>query len=143
MFTLMPYERRRNDIFSLFRDFEKDFFGDFNKNMISSFSTDVRDEGDRYELEAELPGFDKGDINVSIDGDFLTISAKRSASEDTEDKKGNYIRRERSCSSYSRRFNIKNIDSSAITAEYTDGILKLNMPKQEPENPEVKQIEIK
>lgn len=143
MFSLMPYAGRRNDVFSLFRDFEKDFFGDFNKNVFASFNTDIRDEGDRYELEAELPGFDKNDIDIRIDGDYLTISAQRSNSQDTTDKKGNYIRKERSFSSYRRSFNISDVSTSEITAEYTDGLLKLSIPKVEPETPEVKRIEIK
>lgn len=142
MFSLTPYDRKGYDLFNAFRDFEKDFFNDFGTSVLSGFNTDIRDEGNRYELEAELPGFQKGDINVNIDGDCLTIAAERKSTGEEKDKSGNYIRRERSYSSYRRSFDISNVDSSAVSAEYTDGILKLSLPKRNPQVSASKRIEI-
>ena len=61
MFGLTPFERKSYDLFNAFHDFENDFFGE---NALQSFKTDIKDEGDKYVMEAELPGFDKDDIKL-------------------------------------------------------------------------------
>ena len=77
MFDMMPFERRnsmaRFDPFRELENFEKSFFGDFG----GGFRTDIKDKGDHFELEADLPGVKKEDIAVDIDGECLTISAQR------------------------------------------------------------------
>lgn len=88
MFELMPYGRRRNvTIYNPFQDFEnleKRFFEDM---PIAEFKTDISDHGDSYLLEADLPGFEKGDIAIDVEGDVLTIRAERTAKNDEKDKK--------------------------------------------------------
>lgn len=132
MFDMMPFERRNNmSMFNPFRDlekWEKSFFGD----MSSGFNTDIKDKGDHYELEADLPGVKKEDIAVDIDGDCMTISAERSAETEERDDKSNYLRRERSYGSYSRSFDISNVKSEEISGSYDNGVLKLVMPKKNP-----------
>lgn len=144
MRNLMPVEHRNNNGMSnYFDDFERDFFHDFPMMpQIPEFRTDIADKGDSYLLEAELPGFDKKDIKIDIDGDMLTVSAQHS--ETTEDKKDkNYIRRERRCGSFARRFDVSGIDTSAISAAYNNGVLELTLPKQRPEAQPTHTIEIK
>lgn len=51
MFGLTPFERKSYDLFNAFHDFENDFFGE---NALQSFKTDIKDEGDKYVMEAEL-----------------------------------------------------------------------------------------
>ena len=98
MFGLTPYERRNGigyyDPFKELEDFEKKFFA--NTTALANFKTDIRDEGGNYVLEADLPGFEKGDISIDISDGVLTISAEHKTSNDKKDKEGNYIRRERS-----------------------------------------------
>lgn len=84
MFEMRPYAKRNNSLYNPFRDmdeFEKKFFsspfGFFDTNMLDEFKTDIKDEGDRYELEADLPGFDKKDIHLDINGDMLTVSSRK------------------------------------------------------------------
>ena len=72
IFSMTPY--KRNDVSNYFDDFEKAFFG--NMPELASFRTDVLDKGDSYVLEAELPGFKKEDIDISLEGDVLTVSSK-------------------------------------------------------------------
>lgn len=144
MLELIPFiNNNRVSGYNPFRDmddFEKRFFGG---NNISSFKTDIKDNGNSYELEAELPGFKKEDIDVSIDDDYLTIKAERREESDEKDKKGRYIRCERSYGAFSRSFDISDIDAEKIEAEYESGVLKLTMPKKAKAVPAARKLEIK
>lgn len=139
MFGLTPFER--NDIWNPFRDFEKDFIKGFG--AVSHCRTDIKDEGDKYLLECEMPGFDKNDIKIDIHGNTLTLCAEHKTESDEKNSSGEYIRRERSYGSYCRSFDISNIDENTIDAEYTNGILRLTLPKKEKQQPQTKRIEIK
>ena len=117
MFELIPFDRRNRSVVSFdpFRtldDIERSFFA--NTPAVTSFRTDVSDDGDSYKLEAELPGFKKEDISIDIDNECLTISAERSF--DKKDDKNNYVKRERYYGSYSRSFDVSNIDIDKIEA---------------------------
>ncbi len=139
MYALTPFERKSFDLFNAFHDFENDFFG--TKGM-ASFRTDLKDDGDRYIMEAELPGFEKEDISLDITGDTLKLSAQHK--EENADKEGGkYVYRERSYGSYQRSFDISGIDAQGIAAEYKNGILYLDLPKKEAHQPETKRLEIK
>ena len=144
MFDIMPFERNNNrTVFNPFKELnelEKAFFGN---NSIAEFKTDIRDTGSAYELEADLPGFKKEDIHIDLEGDYLTISASRNDSKEEKDEKGNYVRRERCYGSFTRSFDISGIKSDEITAEYSDGVLKLNMPKREEVKPTSRRLELK
>ena len=140
MFDLMPFNRGENNLFDYFDNFEKNFFGDMTQG-ISAFRTDVIDDGDKYIVKAELPGFDKNDINIDIKDNCLTVSAQRQ--EQNEDKKDNYIYKERRYGSFARSFDVSNIKSNEITADYKNGILSLNLPKREEAVPQSHRIEIK
>ena len=84
MFELRPYSHRNNALYNPFKEMdelEKQFFnapfGFYGGHALDEFKTDIKDEGDRYELEADLPGFAKKDIHLDISGDVLTIRAER------------------------------------------------------------------
>ena len=102
--------------------------------------TDIKDAGNEYLLEAELPGFSKQDIHIDLNGNRLEISAKHE--EAKEEKKENYVCRERKFGSFSRSFDVTGIDTSGISAGYQDGILTLHLPKKQPVKPEAKRIEL-
>ena len=124
----------------------REFFGNpyalFRENGLGEFRTDLKDDGDNYTLEADLPGFDKKDINIEMNGDVLTINAERHSEHEEEDKKKNYIRCERSYGSYSREFDISGVEADGITAKYENGVLTLKMPKKSKTLPETKKLEI-
>ena len=142
MFDMMPFERRnsmaRFDPFRELENFEKSFFGDF----AGGFRTDIKDKGDHFELEADLPGVKKEDIAVDIDGDCLTISAQRDSQREEKNDQEQYVRRERSYGSYSRSFNISNIKSEEITGSYDNGVLKLVLPKRSPTGSTSRRLDI-
>ena len=143
MFELIPFDRRNRSVVSFdpFRtldDIERSFFA--NTPAVTSFRTDVSDDGDSYKLEAELPGFKKEDISIDIDNECLTISAERIF--DKKDDKNNYVKRERYYGSYSRSFDVTDIDTDAIKVNYDNGVLTLRMPKKAPELPHSKRLEI-
>ena len=143
MFELIPFDRtiRHMTNFDPFRELdnmERSFFG--NGSVVSAFRTDVSDTGDAFKLEAELPGFSKDDIKIDIENDCLTISAERKF--DDEDKKKNFVKRERFYGSYSRSFDVTGIHTEGIQAAYTDGVLTLKLPKQTAETPVSRRIQI-
>lgn len=141
MYGLTPFGRTGFGLWDAFNDFDKNFFGD--SMPINSCRTDIRDDGDKYVMESELPGFEKEDIKLDINGTQLTIAAEHSTNSDEKDEKGNYIRRERTFGSYKRSFDISDVDTEAISAEYKNGVLTLELPKKKPEEPVSKRLEIK
>ncbi len=144
MLELIPFiSNNRVSNYDPFKDmenFEKHFFG---TDRISSFKTDIKDNGNEYLLEADLPGFKKEDIDVNLENNYLTIKAERKVENEEKDKKGRYIRCERSYGSFVRSFDVSDVDTDKITASYEDGVLKLNMPKKENALPTAKKLEIK
>ena len=151
MFELRPYHRKNNSIsynpFKEMEEFEKRFFeepftGFFESGDIAEFKTDISDEGDHYLLEADLPGFDKKDIHLDISGDVLTINAERHSEHEDKDKKGKYVRLERSYGQYSRQFDISSVDAEKIKAKYENGVLRLAMPKKQAVLPESIRLDI-
>lgn len=109
MFGMIPFDRRDDNLFDLFDNFEKKFFGNTNASL-PAFRTDIRDQGDKFLLEAELPGFQKEDISLELKEGILTIKAEHKENQDQKDDKGNYIRRERRYGSFSRTFDVSGID---------------------------------
>lgn len=109
---------------------------------MNTFKADIRDNGSEYLLEAELPGFDKNQIQVEIDGDVLTISAAKEERVEEEDSKTNYIRKERRLGRVARSFALDNVKTDAIRADFKDGILKLVLPKLKETSSNRRQIDI-
>ena len=138
MFGMIPFDRRDDNLFDIFDNFQKKFFDNSNASL-PAFRTDIRDQGDKFLLEAELPGFNKEDISLELKDSILTIKAEHK--ESTEDT-GDYLRRERRYGSFARSFDVSGIDETAITAAYNNGILELTLPKQKPVEPETRQISI-
>lgn len=100
---------------------------------------DIFGEEGQIVLKAELPGVDKDNISIDVNGRVLTVKGERSA--DNEVKEDNYYMRERSYGKFERSFTLPaETDLEQIKAEYKDGVLKLNIPKAESSKP--KQITI-
>ena len=114
---------------SLFNRLWDAFDAPFAAAGAGGFKVDVKDNGDAYELTADLPGMKQEDISLNYENDYLTLSAKREDKVDEKDDNGNYIRRERSYGKMERSFYITGIDKEHAKAEFKDGVLKVALPK--------------
>ncbi len=147
MLAIRPFVRRdvSYDPFREMEEMQRRFFGDdgfFKNDALAAFKTDIQDKGDSYLLEADLPGFKKEDIKIDLNGDTMVISAERHSDHEEKDKKGNYVCCERSYGSYQRSFDVSSIKTDDIKAEYTDGVLKLTLPKETPAVPQARRLTI-
>ena len=98
----------------------------------AAMNTDVKEFDDRYELEFELPGFKKEDIQAELKDGYLIVNAKHQDNKDEKDKDGKYIRKERYAGACTRSFYVgEEVDPGEIKAEFKHGILKLFVPKKE------------
>jgi HSP20 family protein len=94
---------------------------------------DMVDKGDRYELQAELPGIEKDKIHVKATDDSIEISAEQLEEERVEERKKKYVYNERSYRSFYRTIPIpEQILSSEVTAKMNNGILRIDLPKKMP-----------
>ena len=141
MFGLMPFALD-NSLSSAYNSFIRDMNAWSENGILSGFRTDVREDADRFLLEAELPGFKKEDIAVSLEDGMLTIRAERKEETENEQAQGGYIRRERRYGSFARSFNVDGIDEAGITAAYDNGILTLTLPKLHPQEKASRTIDI-
>ena len=120
---------------NLRRDFERSFSAlpvlTIPPIHISSPSCDIADEGDRYVVNADLPGVSKDDVKLDVSDNALEISAEHKEHE--EEKKKNYVRKERRFVSYHRTLPLsEKVDSSKAKATLNNGILTIEVPKQSP-----------
>lgn len=131
MFSLVPFTMN-NELMkegSFFNRLWDAFDAPFTGANNLSFKVDVKDNGEAYELTADLPGLKKEDISLSYDNNYLTLSAHREENNEQKDDNGNYIRRERSSGQMSRFFYITGVDNENAKAEFKDGVLKVDLPK--------------
>lgn len=121
--------------------FFDNFFDDFDasKKLDKMMKCDIYEKDGNYNIEMDLPGFKKDNINLDYKDGYLKVSAMNET-EENDDKK--YIRRERSISRCERDFYVGDIDESLIKASFKDGILTITVPKEEKAKEEIKHISI-
>lgn len=123
------------------RFFMNDIFDDFMPSKESNMKCDIYEKDGDYHIEMDVPGFGKDEIKIEASKDYLTITAEKT-SEVNEDDNKNYIHRERTYGKYQRSFYLRDLDSSNIDAEFSNGVLKIVVPKKE-EQANKKYIEIR
>lgn len=133
-----PRHSRYLDIFSPFfgddlvdalRSFELPRFESVNRSSLT-LRSDIRDLGNSYEMEIEIPGVDKKDVSIKLKDGYLTVRA--SLSQSTDDEKKNYVLKERFSGSASRSWYVgENITKDDIHAKVDNGILTITFPKNQ------------
>ena len=116
--------------------FNDEFWGKKNplygKHAQNMMKTDIRETDGSYELDVDLPGFKKDEIQIELKDGYLTVSAEKGLDKDEEDKKGKYIRKERYAGALSRTFYLgEEIREEEIKAKFENGILSVSIPKEE------------
>ena len=123
-----------NEAFTPFFGGHDPLYGKRARNLMKA---DVRETDGAYELDIDLPGFKKEEINLKLDQGYLTIEAAKGLDKDDKDKEGRYIRRERYSGACSRSFYVgDSITQKDISAKFEDGILKIHLPQAAPQLPE-------
>jgi HSP20 family molecular chaperone IbpA len=138
--NMRNYLQTRNnnnyDIFDTFDDFFRPVFFDENPSV----RTNIKETDAAYELDIEMPGYEKDQIKVSLDNGYLTVSAERKQSD--EEEKKHFLRREIS-QSCSRSYYVgTEVSKDNITAKYDKGLLCLTVPKAKPKKEELQYINI-
>ena len=123
---------------SLFDDFMDDFaFPDIEKKLYGKHAphimkTDVKDNGNTYEVDMDLPGFKKDEIQIQLKNGYVTVSAAKGLDKDEKDKEGKYVRRERYAGNVSRSFYVgDNVRNEEIHPKCENGILSFTVPKEQ------------
>ena len=120
--------------------FNDEFWGKKNplygKHAQNMMKTDIRETDGSYELDVDLPGFKKDEIQVQLKDGYLVLSAAKGLDKDEKDKEGHYIRQERYVGNMTRSFYLGDIPKEDIKAKYEGGVLRLSVPKSD-----MKQIE--
>ena len=104
----------------------------YGRHANREMRTDVKDHEDHYEMEIDLPGFKKDQINIELHDGNLTITASKGLDKDEKDENGRYVRQERYAGVMQRSFYVgEDITSDEIKAKFEDGVLRLDVPKKE------------
>lgn len=150
MSGMIPFNRNRKTELqnagydTLYRNMLDDFFSDgfpFRRNLLNdTFKLDVREDEKAYTVAAELPGVKKEEINLAIEEGKLSIRVSRD--ENSEDKSGNYIHKERRYCSMERNIYLADAEESAVKAELKDGVLTIEVPRREKKDKSVR-IDVK
>ena len=104
---------------------------EFAGTQQSQIAVDVADDEDEYTLTADLPGFDREDIELTVADSMVTITAEYTHDQDESSEDGAYIHRERRTASVQRRVRLPDaVDDEAVSAAYHNGVLSVTLPKQ-------------
>jgi HSP20 family protein len=126
------------------RWFDDEDWGLSSRVSQANVPVNIRETDKTYELEVMAPGLKKSDFKVSVDGKQLSISFEQNDEKKEGDEKTGYIRQEYRHRSFSRTFTLDDtVDANKISADYTDGVLHLCVPKKEEAQRIVRSVEVK
>ncbi len=150
--NLVPWKRSAGlDIFQDMDDMQREmnrlfkltgFPKETNGGTLWALVVDITDEKDNIRVRAELPGLKKEDVEVSVEGDILTIKGEKKQEKETKEK--DYIRSERYYGAFHRSFTLPaGVDAQKVNASYKDGVLEITLPKREDAKPKQVKVEVK
>lgn len=147
--TVVRWQPRNPTIWNFQRDMDRLMNSAFNRRWASSAErdwmpdVDVEEKESEYLVSVDIPGVDKKDVKVTVEGNLLTIGGERKY-ERTEDEDGTCHCSERMFGTFSRSFTLsKKIDSDKITAKHKDGVLTITLPKAEEAKEREIEIQVK
>jgi len=101
---------------------------------LAPYGVDIREDTDHIYVEAELPGFKKDDVDITLENQTLTISAEHKANKD--EKQGDMLLHERRYSRFLRSFTLPpTVDEKSVDAKLADGVLTITLKKREETKP--------
>ena len=110
--------------------------GNGGGNYLAPYAVDVREDADHIYVEAELPGFRKDDVDITLENQTLTIAAERKEETGADAKKGEHLLRERRYTRFLRSFTLPpTVDEQSVNAKLTDGVLTITLNKREETKP--------
>ena len=113
----------------------------YKEDLRQATPVNIRETEKEYLLEVVAPGLNKEDFKISLENNLLTISVE--GKEDAVNEGEKFVRREYRFQSFKRSFTLdEKMNTEAISAQYVNGVLTLNLPKQEEVKPATKQISI-
>lgn len=123
------------------RDIERKLYG---RRAAHEMKTDVHEHENGFEVDIDLPGYQKDEIAIHLEKGVLTVSAEKHLDKETENKVGRVIRQERYVGAMQRSFYVgEYVTDEDISAKFENGVLSLSIPKKEqPKLPERKTIAI-
>lgn len=140
------------NLMDVFDGFDRSFFRNFGnmdralygKHAQNMMKTDVKETDEGYEVDIDLPGFKKDEIQLELNNGYLTISTQKALEKDEKNKKGRMLRQERYAGMMQRSFYVgEHITEEDVKASYESGVLHLMIPKKDaPKVPEKKTIQI-
>lgn len=124
----------------------RDFEGMFNRWMggregnghqpLAPYGVDIREDSDHFYVEAELPGYKKEEVDITLENQTLTISAERRFENKPDGQKGDLLLHERRYSRFLRSFTLPpTVDEGSVNAKLQDGVLTLTITKREETKP--------
>ena len=139
-----PFPFFDNDLDDVFEGFFRPMRGAASQRAGAlAPAMDVTEHDDRFVIHAELPGFDKDDIHVSLENGRLAIEAEHSTEKQEDGEAGRKVVRERRFGRFVRTLDVgRRVDADGIRAGYRDGVLEVTLPKLAPEQPEGRRISI-
>jgi HSP20 family protein len=121
-----------------------DFWGLTNRMSPNTVPVNIRETDKTYEVEVMAPGLKKSDFRVSLDGKQLTIAFEHKEEQQEGGEQEGYLRQEYRHQSFTRTFTLDDtVDANNISANYTDGVLHLTVPKKEEAQRMVRTVEVK
>jgi HSP20 family protein len=137
-----PFEHMQREFDGLMNRFMGNREASDGGGALAPYAVDVREDADHLYVEAELPGFHKEDIDITLENQTLTIAAeRRSETRKGDDKKGDLLLHERRYNRFLRSFTLPpTVDEQTCEAKLTDGVLTITLNKREESKPRRVQV---
>ena len=146
--TLVKYRPRTTSLLDNVDIMINSIFNDNFDQMDNSYDSwrplaDIKENDTNYSIVADIPGFTKKDIEITINNSILTITGEKK-NETKNEESGNFYHRERHLGRFFRSFSLPDtVDEDRVDAEFKDGVLTITLHKDEKSIPKEKVVKIK